>query len=94
MTAEELSAIAGVVLSLVFSYVPGVAGWYEKLQADWKRVLMAVLLLAVAGAISGLSCGGVIDAVECSQAGALGLVKILIAALVANQGTYLISPKK
>jgi len=93
MTAEELSGIAGVVLSLGFSYIPGLSGWYEGLGADLKRVLMGAMLLVVAVAIFGLSCGGVVNVVECSQPGALGLIKILIAALVANQGTFLISPK-
>jgi len=93
MTAEELGAIAGTALSLVFSYIPGVKDWFDGLKPDYKRMLMAVLLIAVSAAIYGLSCYGVVDAVECTQPGILGLVNVLLAALVANQGTYLISPK-
>jgi len=94
ITAEELCAIAGAVLSLLFSYVPRLSEWYDALAPTMKRLLMAALLIVVAAAIFGLSCWGVLARVECTQAGALGLVKVLIAALVANQATYLISPKK
>ena len=93
MTADELSAIAGMVLSLVFSYIPGVSKWFEGLTSGYKQLTMGVLLLVVAGAIFGLACGGVVDTVVCDQAGALGLVKVLIAALIANQSIYLITKK-
>lgn len=93
MTAEELSAIAGVVLSLAFSYVPGVSEWFDGLAKSYKQLLMGALLVIVAGSIFGLACGGVLDVVVCDRAGALGLVKVLIAALIANQSTYLITKK-
>ena len=93
MTATELGSIAGIVLSLAFSYVPGLKGTYDKLSGDYKRLVMAALLLVTAGAVLGLSCAGMLANVECTQAGALGLLKVFIAALIANQGTYLLSPK-
>ena len=93
MTADELSAIAGCVLSLAFSYIPGVKGWFDNLQPDQKRGIVALSLVVVALAIFGLSCGGIVATVTCDQPGALGLVEMLIAALVANQATFLLSPK-
>jgi hypothetical protein len=54
---------------------------------------MAVVLLVATAAIFGLSCAGVLTVASCNQPGALGLVSALIAALVANQATYTISPK-
>lgn len=94
MLSEQLAAIAGVILSLLFSYVPGVSDWYGMLEPTRKRLLMAALLLAVAGGMFGLSCAGVVDAVSCTQGGALALVNAFIAALVANQAAYMISPRK
>jgi len=93
MTADELSAIAGVVLSLVFSYIPGVSKWFEGLASGYKQLTMGTLLLVVACVIFGLACWGIVDTVVCDQAGALGLVKVLIAALIANQSVYLITKK-
>jgi hypothetical protein len=94
MNAEQLASIAGVVLSLAFSYVPGVKGWFEELAKGQKQALMGGLLIVVAGASFGLSCAGVVDVgVACTQTGAIGLVEVLVSALVANQGTYLITRK-
>jgi hypothetical protein len=94
MSAEGLSAIAGVLLSLCFSYIPGVKDWFGELSKQYKQSLMGVLLIVVAGASFGVACTGVYDVgVACTQAGAIGLVETLIAALVANQSTYLITRK-
>lgn len=93
MTAEQLSAIAGVILSLAFSYLPGLAPWFDKLDPTVKRLVMALLLLAVSVGAFGLSCAGVVNAATCTQAGAWSLLNVFIAALVANQATYLISPQ-
>lgn len=94
MSADQLAAIAGVVLSLAFSYIPGLSDWYGALESVYKRLLMAGLLVVVACAVFGLSCGGLVAYVTCDKAGALGLVNALVAALVANQSTYLLSPQK
>jgi len=93
MTAEQLAAITGIVLSLAFSYIPGVKDWFDTLQPGKKQALMGALLIAVAGTVFGLSCSGIISAVSCSQSGAIGLVNVLINALIANQSTYLITRK-
>jgi hypothetical protein len=94
MTADTLSGIVGLALSLGFSYIPGLNDWYGRLSGIHKRGVMAVLLIVCAGAIFGLSCGGVISAVQCTEAGAFGLLRVLIAALVANQAMYAITPKR
>lgn len=93
MTSELLSSIAGVVLSLVFSYIPGVSDWYEMLTPAIKRAVMAGLLFLVAAAIFGLSCIGLEVDVTCTAGGALGLLRLWFAALIANQSAYLISKK-
>ena len=93
MTAELLSSIAGIVLSLLFSYVPQVKNWYDPQPPTTKRLVMLALLLAVAGGSYAGSCAGCWSGVTCDQAGALGLVRVFVAALIANQSTYLISPK-
>jgi nitrate/nitrite transporter NarK len=93
MTADQLSAVAGVVLSLVFSYIPGIKSAFAKLDSDYKRLAMGILIVLVAGASFALSCTGVIAVAVCDRPSVLGLVNAVIAALVANQATFLISPK-
>jgi hypothetical protein len=93
MSSELLASIAGITLSLLFSYIPGLSTWYATLTGQYKSLLMAGLLLVTAAAIFGLSCANVAAYVTCDQAGAISLVKIFIAALIANQATYAISPQ-
>jgi len=95
MDAELLGGIVGVVLSLIFSYVPGVARVWEGLSGESKRLVMFMMLLATAGCVYGLACAGIAPAlglqVSCDMTGAIDLISILIAALVANQGIYKIT---
>ena len=95
MTAEQLSAAAGLVLSLVFSYVPGVNTWFANQNVTNKRLFMAFLLLGVAALSLGYTCYSAgQDILACVQATWPGYVNAVIAALVANQAAYLISPQK
>lgn len=94
MTSELLAGAAGVLMSLVASYVPGVRDWFGSLDASYKRLVMLAALLVVALGATALSCAGVLSVVECSQGGVVALGRNFIAALVANQSTYLVSPQK
>ena len=95
MDAKMLSAVAGIVLSLAFSFGPGLKNWYEKLEGAKKSLLMAGLLLLVAGGSFGLSCipSSPYHFFSCDIKGFWGLVDVFVAALVANQSTYLVTRK-
>lgn len=94
MSSEQLAAIAGIVLSLGFSYTPGLSDWYGGLDATKKRLIMAALLFVVAAGTFGLSCAKVVGSVACTKDGALALVYAFIAALVANQAAFQLSPRR
>jgi len=95
MSAEFLSSVAGIIWSLLFSYVPGVSGWYEKLDGTYKRLIMLGLLAVSAGGAYGLACLGWFNVgLSCNQAGIEKLVSSFVLALMANQSAYLISPHK
>lgn len=93
VTPEMLAMVVGVIMSLAFSYLPGVASWYNLLSSEWKRVIMLIMLAAVSAVIYGLACGGVLTGIACSQQGVMDLVQIFIAALIANQSADRVSPK-
>lgn len=98
MTAQVLAAAAGILVSLMFSYLPGVADWYAAQDGTHKRLIMLGALAAVAGAVFGLSCLGIAQVgganlPACTVTGLQGLLEALVAALVANQAAYLISPE-
>lgn len=94
MTADLLSSIVGILLSLAASYLPGFSGWYGPLDASRKRLVMLGLLALVGLGVYGLACAGLNNSVTCDQSGLLALVNSFIAALIANQATYLVSPRK
>jgi hypothetical protein len=98
MSPEELSAAAGVVLSLSFSYIPGLHERYACLTPTHKRLVMLGLLCGAALGATLLSCYGsrvgAPQAVECSQAGIWSLLKALLAAVIANQSAFAVSPKR
>ena len=93
MTSEQLGSIAGIVLSLLFSYIPGVRDRFALLSSTEKSLFMAAMLLAVSIGALGLSCAAVVNVIECSQSGVVQLVSVFISALVANQATYVLSPQ-
>lgn len=93
MTAEQLALVAGALLSLLFSYIPGLKDWFEPLENKYKQAIMGGLLLVVALSIYGLSCAAILNYFSCDKAGLLEVVDILIKALIANQSVYLITKK-
>lgn len=95
MTATQLAEISGVLLSLLLAYFPGLAKWYDAKDAKTKAQLMGGLLVLVSLAIFGLACANILADfglnVACTRAGIIQLVQILLAALVANQATFLLA---
>lgn len=96
MTAEQLAAIAGAILSLLFSYVPGLNTWYAALGTEVKRLIMLVFLVLTAAGAYAVSCGGYggflgLEPI-CNAEGIASLVMALISAIVANQSIFKLSP--
>lgn len=97
MTAEILSSIAGVVISLAASYVPGFSDWYARLDGSHKRLLMLGMLAVSSIGIYALACAQLGEALEitlrCDQEGALTLARAFLTALVSSQAAFTISPQ-
>jgi len=100
MNAELLSGVAGVILPLLFSYLPGLNKRYEALSGDAKRLIMLGMLALVAGGMYALDCSGILIKIAPNVAGICSatdgwveVVKAFIFAMIANQSTYSISPK-
>jgi len=94
LTSELLVSIAGIVLSLLFSYIPGLRVWFAALAAEKKQLIMLGALIIVTGGVFGLGCAGVLDiGIPCDKGGVIAIIRLLILALIANQSTYLISPQ-
>jgi hypothetical protein len=98
MSANTLSLIAGAVLSLAFSYIPGLRADFDAIDPTEKRLVMLGLLLVTAISVQVMACLGWaaewgVD-LACNRAGLAGLIEQLVIAIIANQGVYAISPRR
>ena len=94
MTENTVGMLAGALLSLLFGYAPGLRPWYEALEPTRKALVMAGALLVAALLLYGAACYTPWPVgVTCDEAGFWTLAQLFIAALVANQATYLIGVK-
>lgn len=94
LNADVLAGLAGALISLGCSYLPGVSARWDALDGAWKRLAMAIMLIVVSVVIVALSCAGVLQGVECSQKGVWAVLSALFSALVVNQSTYALAGKK
>lgn len=91
---NTLSAVAGILLSLGFEYIPGLSVWYNGRDSQTKALIMLGLIVLAAAGSFGLSCYSPYEVVACSQDGAWGLVSAVIAAAVANQSTHSLAKRR
>jgi len=97
MDASTLAALAAIVLSLVCSYVPSSDGWWEGLTDNKRRLVMLGFLFVVALGSVGVACTGLAAllgmTITCDTSGFLEVLKAFIAAAIANQTTFKLTPK-
>ena len=94
MTPEFVSSIAGIVLSLAFTFVPGLNEWYEPLVKSKKQLIMLGALAVVTAASVVLACVGWFNSpATCDQVGIQQAITAFIAAAVANQAIYKLTGK-
>lgn len=98
MTAEMIALVAGALLTLGFSYIPGLRTWYAGKSEEYKQLLMLGLLVLAAVGAFGIACLGWGAAIgltlACTVTGAVGLVMQLLLAIMANQTVYKLSPQR
>ena len=90
MTAQVLSGLAGAILSLIFSYLPGAAPWFDTLTPTQRRLTMAGLMLAVTVVVMTWKCN---LQTECLTASWQDYLTVYASALVANQTIFQVSPQ-
>lgn len=93
-SAQAISMIVGFVISLLFSYFPRLNTAYAGLSTEAKSLIMIGLMVLVTGAIVLLDYFDVINAgLTFDKGGIMQIVMTFIAALMANQATYVASPQ-
>lgn len=90
-SAQVISGLAGVLLSLAFSYLPGLRQWFAPKDAPTKSLIMLACLLVVTVALFIVRCNTLVA--QCFITNWLDYASAFGTALVLNQGTYTISPQ-
>lgn len=97
-TQAQLAVTVGMVLSLAFTFVPALKNWFDGKTGSERAQVMAILIVLVGVAITGLSCANILTEVPCTRDGVtefiLGAVVNSVFALSANQATHQITKKK
>lgn len=93
LSPETLAGVAGVILSLVFSYVPQLKDKFSALDTTTQRLIMVGLLFCVAIGVLLYQCRAEAAFGQCVAASWEAALKAFLAALVSNQATFLVSPK-
>jgi hypothetical protein len=94
LTPQILSAIVGVIISLLFTLIPGLQKWYDGL-GQYKGLFMVGLMVVVGLVIFGLSCipSFPLPMLTCDIAGIWELLVLIASAIVGNQMAYLTTKK-
>lgn len=94
VTSDWLVIVAGFLLSLAFSYVPGLNTWYAAKAKEFQKLLMAGIILLVLVVVFVMQCAGFANTgLECTPQGVINAVIVYGLALAANQGVYGVSPQ-
>jgi len=97
MSAEILAGAAGVILSLLFSYIPGLNANFARLPAELKRGVMLLLVTLTGLAAFGLACSGLAAelgyTLACTRADAVHIGLAIVCAAIGNQAAYGLSPR-
>lgn len=87
-TATALTVMAGLVMALLFEYVPGFSTWYQPLSPQHKKLIMLTALLLAAGGSMALSCYSPYSmGIDCTEQSAWDLGFAVIIAAGAGIGT-------
>lgn len=92
MTLEQfIAATAATLLSLLLSYGPGISDWWNTKDTVFKSFVSAILIVIVGVAALLWKCD---FTAACLQVDWKVYAQSIFYALVANQSTYVLSPKK
>lgn len=106
--SDAIAAAAGFFLTLAFSFIPGLRAKFDSLDVkygeleggNYKRLIMALLIIVIGFAAFGLACAGWLDkfapslSLACSENGLANLIMALFYALSANQSAFSLMPKR
>jgi hypothetical protein len=84
----------GAAIALIFSLFPVLRTWFAGLTSEAKSGIMIGLMVLTAFAVWGAGCiGWLTTGMACTTASIPDLLKLILLAIVANQGVNRIVPE-
>lgn len=95
LTPEWLAIAAGAVISLLFSYIPGLNVWYAGKSEQFKKLFMLGVLVVVTGVLIAAMCLNIItiQGAVCEKASLMTFLFSLALAVMSNQSVFGLSAK-
>ena len=96
LTPDLIVMVAGLLLAIVFDFVPKAKGWFDTKSVEMKRLINAGIMLLVVVVVFGFNCLGWgeglgIPAVACTQAGALFMIQLFVLGIGMNYGAHAVA---
>lgn len=94
MTPETIASLAGLIISVIFSYFPILRVKYAALSEELKSVIMIALMILAGFAAWGAGCIGWVETnLACDVSSVQKLIWLILVAIATNQGVHRISPQ-
>lgn len=95
LTAEKIALWAGVFVSWLLSFFPGLNTWYASKTEDFKKLFMIGVLTIVVVGLYALMCFGILTITDmtCSTDSFVAITYMWILAIASNQSIHRIMPE-
>lgn len=94
LSSEFLVTATGAVIALVFGYFPVLRVKFAALTSEAKSGIMIGMMVLTGFAVWGMGCAGWLESgIACTTASIPDLVKLIILAVIANQGINRVAPE-
>lgn len=93
LTSETFVVMAAIILSVAWTFLPGIRVKFAALDSSIKAVINLLLMILLAGLMFLFTCSqwNPIPGVECTVQGAKALGVLVFLAIAGNQITYTLS---
>lgn len=88
ITPEVLGGLGGIVLSMLFTYIPGLRTNWANLPKEKQQLYMMGMLLGITGLVIASSCFNLWVFISCTKEGIMGIFGVFGSAVLGNVTAY------
>lgn len=90
---ETLTIVVAIVMSLIYSFFPGVKSWFTSLGDNEKFSVNVLTVVLLSAAIFLMACAGITTKLTCNALGVDLLLNMVVRFATAYGTTYLMTRK-